>query len=272
MRNLQGRCVGVALIAVLGLLAQARGQEEKLVLNPPLGQIFPLEAGPGGVRLKVPVLLNERTILRPDVVLRFIYIDPNAGLHARGGGSDDGGPMPFHHHSDGVLESNPHGPQVDPNAFPQGGDSTSAPSRGSTGEISTEKWNEAGPYRDALNQAAVMGTTVVYSVPGKQKPQSTVIDLPDGMLLAEVGNHVQVLGLTGDSTAFQGGVRPGDEIRSFQGNQPVASLKDFLQAYFAVKEAARKNNQPYSIEVWRPSESRQLTIQIGAPPNLNPML
>jgi hypothetical protein len=262
--------VGAAVIAILGLLGRAQGQEEKLVLDPPLGQIFPLEARPDGVRLKFPVLLNERTILRPDAVLRFVYIDPNAGLHARGGDGDDEGPAPFHHHSDGVLESNPHGPQVDRDAFPKGDDF--APSRGATGEASTEKWNQAAPYRDALDQAAVIGTTVVYSVPGKPKPQSTAIDLPDGMLLAEVGNHVQVLGMTADSTAFQGGVRPGDEIRSFQGNMPVVSLKDFLQTYFTVKEAARKGNQPYSVEVWRPGESRQLTIQIGAPPNLNPLL
>jgi len=269
MRNLPGTCAGAALIAVLALVAPARGQEEKLVLTPPLGQIFPLETKPDGVRLKFPVLLNERTILRPDVVLRFLYIDPNTGLHARGE-NDGGGPAPFHHHSDGVLESNPHGPQIDRDAFPPGDDS--APSRGATGEASTEKWNQAGPYRDALDQAAVVGTTVVYSIPGKKKPQSTSIDLPDGMLLAEVGNHVQVLAMTADSTAFQGGVRPGDEIRSFQGKLPVASLKDFLQTYFTVKESARKTDQPYSMEVWRPGESRQLTIQIGAPPNLNPLL
>jgi hypothetical protein len=85
-------------LAILALafvsLQLAHAQEEKLALNPPLSQIFPLDPRPDGMRLKFPILLNEHTILGPNVMLRFIYIDLNAGIHPHGGGGngeDQGG-------------------------------------------------------------------------------------------------------------------------------------------------------------------------------------
>jgi len=265
-------------VLVLGFLGWADGQEEKLVLNPPLSQIFPLDPKPDGMRLKFPVLLNESTILGPNVVLRFIYVDPNASLHPRGGGNggnqggggESGGHG--HHHGGSSQDSGDAGSGYSRGSSGQGGgaaeEDASDANKGSTSEIHTEVWTQASLFRGALNGAADMGTTLVYSVPGKPKPQSTTIDLPDGMLLAEIGGHVQVLGMTGDSKAFQSGVRPEDEILSFESRPPVTSLNDFLRIYLTVKEEARKSGKSYSIEVWRPSESRLLTIQVAPPPSL----
>jgi hypothetical protein len=282
--NIPGAFKVTLAISVLsvGFSGWADGQEERLVLDPPLSQIFPLDPKPDGVRLKFPILLNERTILGPNVVLRFIYVDPNAGLHSRdggngegqGGGGGDGGGL-GHHHGGGPSQDGGNTGSAFSRDSSGGGDSTpsqdvSANKKGAGGEISTEVWTQADLFREALDSASDMGTTLVYSVPGKQKPQTTTIDPPDGMLLAEIGSHVQVLGLTDDSQAFEGGVRPGDEIRSFEGHLVVTSLSDFLKTYFAVKDEARNSGKSYSIEVWRPSESRLVAIQIAAPFSLRP--
>ena len=279
--NIQRAFKGMLTIPVLlvGFLGWANGQEEKLVLNPPLSQIFPLDPKPDGMRLKFPILLNERTILGPNVILRFIYVDPNASLHPRGGanggnqgGGDSGGHG--HHHGGSSQDSGSSGGAYSRGSSGQGGgdnasdQDTSDTNKGLTGEALTEVWTQVSPFRGALEGAADMGTTLVYSVPGKQKPQSTMIDLPDGMFLAEIDGHVKVLALTSESKAFRSGLRPEDEIRSFEGHPTITSLNDFLQTYLTIKEETRKSGKSYSIEVWRPSASRLETIQVAPPPSL----
>ncbi len=271
------RLLVITLILLPGFVRMADGQDEKLVLNPPLSQAFPLDPKPGEMRLKYPVLLNDHTILGPNVVLRFIYVDLNAGTHPPGGGNggsqDTGGASggQGHHHGGASPDGSDAGSAY---ARAPGGDGTAAPKGGPfankdvSSEIRTEVWTQADLFREALDDAASWGTTVVYSVPDHAKPQSTTIDLPDGLLLAEVGNHVEVLGATADSRMFQAGLQPGDEIRSFGASRPVSSLKDFQRTYFDVKEEARKSGQPYSVEVWRPSESKLVTIQVTPPASL----
>lgn len=269
------------LILILASSRWSSAQEEKLVLNPPLSQVFPLELKPDGVRLTFPVLLNEHTILGPNVVLRFIYIDPNASLHPRGaggnGGGQGGGGMGGHHHRGGDSQDGADAGDAgdaytrSASGSGQGANDVASslglldPNKGPASEARTEVWTQVDLFREALDNAADMGTTVVYSSPDKPKTLSTTIDLPDGMLLGEVAGHVQVLGLTDDSEASSSGVRPQDEIRSFAGHAPVTSLHDFVRTYFEVKEASQKSGKPFSVEVWRPSESKLMTIQIGAP-------
>ena len=270
----------VCLILLPGFLRLANGQDEKLVLNPPLSSAFPLDLKPDGMHLKFPVLVNAHTILGSSAVLRFIYMDPNAGIHPRGGGSGGSpgaggaGAGGGHGRHQGSA-SQAGGDAGSAYARDPAGDETAAPkdsppwaAKDATSEIRTEVWTQADLFRDALDEAAGLGTTVVYSVPGRDKPLSTTIDLPDGVLLAEIGNHVKVLGLTAESRMSQGGMQPGDEIRSFGATRPVSSLKDFQQIYFPLKEDARKSGQPYSIDVWRPSESKVVTIQVTPPPSL----
>lgn len=269
--------VVAALLLTPGFLQPAPGQDEKLVLVPPLSEAFPLNPKPDGMRLKFPVLLNDHTILGPDVVLRFIYDDPNAGLHPRGGGGGPGAGGPGgglhgrHHGGDSQGGGDAEAAYArDPSAGDNGSAVRNAPglSKDSASEIRTEVWIQPNLFREALDAAAGMGTTVVYSVPGKVKPQSATIDLPGGLLLAEVGQRVHVLGLTADSRMFLAGVQPGDDILSFGANRTISSLKDFQKTFFDVKEIARKSGQPYSVVVWRPIESKKVTIQVAPPPSL----
>jgi hypothetical protein len=266
---------------MLFLLAPAHGQDDRLTTNPPLGQAFPIEAKAADVKLTCPVLLNSRTVLGPDVTLRFVYIDLSAGMQghgtgggagspgAGGGGGDSGGGHAHHGGGGG-------GP---PDA---GDDSSDSPSgahvndanmdpfskyKATNKEFTSEVWHSVDLFQEALGQANDLGTMIVYSRPGQQKPQWATIDLPDGMLLGEVGGHVEVLALSADSEAGVGGLQAGDQIQSV-GASAVTSLRQFTSVYFSVKGEARKSGQPYSLQVWRPDESRQLTIRVGAPPSL----
>jgi hypothetical protein len=258
------------LLAVLPAPAQA--QSDRLVCNPPLGQAFPLELQSGAVRLTAPVLLNTRTVLGTDVALRFIYMDPNAGARPGGGGNEagpggddegggrhSGGSLVARDDSadDAVPDGHAGGKDIDP----------FSKEKPLIKELNKEVWHQIDLFQQALNDADSIGTTIVYSKPGQTKPLVARLDLPDGMLLAQVGDHIEVLALTEDSQAGEGGLLPGDQIRSVGGN-PVPELTHFIATYFAVKQQARKNNQPYSFQVWRPSESREVTIQVGAPPSI----
>jgi hypothetical protein len=66
--------LAIALILLAGSPISVHAQEEKLALSPPLSQVFPLTTTAEGIRLKYPVLLNDRTILKPDAILRFVYL------------------------------------------------------------------------------------------------------------------------------------------------------------------------------------------------------
>ncbi len=260
----------LALIAGLAC-APAYGQESRLVTTPPLGDALPLETTSAGVRLKFPVLLNAQTVIDPQALLRVVYVNPNAGLHVR---SEAAGEVPHasggfgqHHHSGDFSGGSANG------ATPSGdfGQDGAANKKMLSQEANAELWKEAGLFREALNAAADLGTTVVYSVPGQPKPLSAEINLPDGMLLGDIGNRIAVLALSSDSEAFQAGLQPQDEIRLLNGQPAPGSLEEFMRLYHAVTERARKAGQPYSFQVWRPAQSKMITLQIGAPPSLPSM-
>jgi hypothetical protein len=223
--------------------------------------------------LKYPVLLNAHTVLETNAVLRLVYIDPNAGLHLKSA-DDQGVQSGFlpHHHSGGFDAASESG------AFESGSSSAGAfPSDGGESkkevlqEVNGERWKDPALFRETLNAAADLGTTVVYSVPGKQKLVTADIDLPDGMLLSEVGDQITVLALTSDSKAFQGGLKPQDEIRQIDDQPSPGSLSQFIQLYQTVSEQAQKAGRPYFLQVWRPTASKLITIQVGAPPTIPSM-
>ena len=266
-------------LSLFGLALMA--QQEQLVLNPPLRESFPMEAKTDGVRLAYPVLVNDHTILRPNAVLRFIYIDPNAGTRRSGGGGGEGGIRD---------QSGPHGTITQD---PSTGGTRHGESSGGWGsnagdedagifdenkkddaktnrkELQTEVWLQTDLFSEALDHATDSGTTLVYSVPPQNRPQTAVFDLPEGMLLAEVNGHVRVLALTQDSRAFVGGIRAGDEIRSFNRQEPVNTLGDFTRSYSSTKRQARVAGiTSYTMEIARPGEDQIVSIQIAAPPTI----
>ena len=264
----------MVFLGVLGLGRLAHGQEA-LVVHPALSQIFPLSSSPEGVRLQFPVLLNDHMILKPTAVLRFVYIDLGAGVHPHGGERDsDRGKKDNANLSDGGTSMS--GAVRKTAELPDPVDkSTLGPAEGkdATGEIRTEVWTKPESFREALNHATDIGTTVVYAMPDKKQPLSATFNLPEGMVLGETEGRVKVLGLADDSRALRGGMQPGDEIRSLQGKLNVATLEEFLKTYVSVKEAAKASGESaYSIEVWRPDESRLISIRMVAPPSIHSLL
>jgi hypothetical protein len=271
---------------ILGFDSGLRAQEEQLTLEPPLSQAFPVIIQPGGARVPYPILVNDHTILKPDEVLRFVYIDPNAGLHRGSGGGggfndDSSGPVAHSHIGPAGAVAQDPGKGVDGGAGAWGGnggdpdagmfDDTSKKDDAKTkkSELQTEVWLQKDLFSDAFEHATEMGTTLVYMTPAQKRPSTAVLDLPEGMLLAEVDGHVRVLGLSPQSRAYVGGVRAGDEIRSLGGSDSLATLNDFVRAFTATKRQARLSGNPtYPMEIWRPSEGQLLPIQVAAPPSI----
>ena len=239
------------------------------------------------MRVKYPVLLNDHTVLRPQAVLRFIYLDPNAGARGHtggGGGLDDSGGG--YHSRVGPAGSLSSGGET--GSAMRGGGATGGwgnadgndvagiydgekkdDAKQRKSELQTEVWIQKDLFTDALDHASELGTVVVYSVPPENKPLTAALDLPEGMLLAEVGGHVRVLGLEENSRAYAGGIRPGDEIRSFDGAGPINTLGDFTREFSETKRQAKlSGNSTYAMEVWQPEAGQIVSIQIAAPPTI----
>jgi hypothetical protein len=255
----------VLAVALLAATERSNAQAAHLVSTPALGDALPLTETPDGVHLKFPVLLNDRTVVDPADTLRLVYVDPNAGLHAKGGGEG---------HEDGVKPHKFKGPNNGMGApaddkFPEWDDSPSAKKISS--EAGAESWEEAQFFRDAMNQAVDVGTMLVYATPGKAKPGLAEIDLPDGMLLGGPGGRVVVLAVTSDSEALQAGLQPQDELRSVNGQPVPTDLHGFAHFYRQATDQAHTGGQSYSLEVWRPGEGKTVTLQVGAPPSIPKM-
>jgi hypothetical protein len=238
-----------------------------LVSTPALGDALPFVEAPDGVHLKFPVLLNEREVVEPADILRLVYVDPNAGVHARGRGRNGGSgdePQAHHIHAPATGMGAPADnkfPDYDPDAPPS--------AKKVSSEMGAEVWKEAQLFREALNQAADIGTMLVYAEPGKARPGSAEVDLPDGMLLGGPDGRIVVLALTADSEAGQAGLQPLDEIRAINGQPVPGNLRAFGHFYRGALDQA--HGQSYSLEVWRPAESRTVTLQVGAPPSIPKM-
>jgi hypothetical protein len=278
---------GLTLFTVLGVaaLAPLRAQQEQMILDPPLGQAFPIDLKSDGVRLRFPVLLNDHTIVSPDAVLRFIYLDPNAGYrHSSGGGGDDDDNGPHSHIGtqgtvvpDQQLGGNTHGEEAGGGWGKNDQSDTDGlfddkekpnPKRDKS-ELEHEVWTQPDLFVDALDHASELGTTLVYRRTGDTHSQTASFDLPEGMLLAEVDGHVRVLALTHDSRAYAAGIRPGDEILAFGEGTRVATLEDFIRGYIATKHQAKVSGNPsYSMEVREAETAPPITIQIAAPPSI----
>ena len=274
----------LALNAALGGSSALWAQEQLLTLNPPLSEAFPFETLTDGVHVEYPVLLNDHTVLRPEAVLHFIFLDPNAVSHG-GGGADDGGTGVHSHIGPGGKLSDGNGDDGrdrDVNGGRAGGwgssdgndvagiyDDGKNDTKHRKEELQNEIWRQKELFDDALEHATELGTMLVYALPAQTRTFTAGIDLPEGMLLGEVNGHVRVLGLKEESRAFVGGVRPGDEIRAFNSGVELKSLADFMREFIATKhEAKRTGNSSYSMQVWRPANSQSITVQVAAPPTI----
>jgi hypothetical protein len=274
-----GRMAALALgIACVAPATTARAQEEQLTLEPPLSQAFPLQATPGGIHVSCPVLVNDHTILRPDARLRFVYIDSTVGTRSH----DDGGGFKSMEGPHGTITKDPstggstHG-EGPASAWGNNPDNDESglfdPKKDnpkeSKKEMQDEVWTDRSLFADAFDHAAETGTTLVYNVPAQDRPMTTMIDPPEGMLLGEIGGHVRVLAIEPESRPYAAGIRAGDEIRSFGDGAPLASLTDFIRAYENAKHTAKlSGNTGYTLNVWRADVGDVVPVRIAPPPSI----
>ena len=258
-------------MAILEPTAPLSAQEARLTATPPLGDALPLVKTAEGVHLKFPVLLNAHTVVGPEATLRLVYVDPNAGLRLHSDEDHAGfstGGSSLHHRPGDMTSSQKINPAT-ADAFPS---TDAGPSqKAMAGVASSESWGDVPTFRDALDSAADVGTTLIYALPGKAKPASAEVDLPGGMLLGRPDDSVVVLALASDSEAGQAGLEPQDEIRSINGQAVPGTLEGFARFYRDITEQARKAGAPYTFQVLRPSQSKTVEITVGAPPSMPKM-
>jgi hypothetical protein len=275
-----GRIAALALlIFCIVPVITARAQEQQLTLEPPLSQAFPLAVAPGGIHVSCPVLVNDHTIVRPDARLRFVYIDSNIGAHSH---DDDGGSFKTVEGPHGTITKDPstggsthgEGPASAWGNNPDNDESglfdlKKENSKESKKELQGEVWTDRSLFTDAFDHAAETGTTLVYSLPAQDRPVTTMIDPPEGMLLGEIGGHIRVLAIEPESRPYKAGIRAGDEIRSFGDGAPLASLADFIRAYENAKHAAKlSGNTGYTLNVWRADVGDVVPVRIAPPPSI----
>jgi hypothetical protein len=274
-----GSFLALALVGLVAAAPALRAQSTQLVLEPPLSQAFPLDVRPDGVRVPYPVLLNDHTVLRPADLLRFVYIDNNpVRVHVDG-------EAPVHKYMEGPhgtltrdedTGATTHGESQGSAWGPNNTDDTSGlfdgkKEDGKTNkkELQSEVWTQKDLFFEAFDHATDAGTTLVYTLPSQAKPLTTAIDLPEGMLLAEVGGHIRVLGLSPQSRVYAAGIRAGDELRSFGDGAPLATLDDFIRAYAATRHQAKiSGDSSYVLNVWRSGEDGIVPVHIAAPPSI----
>lgn len=257
--------------AWLAVALSGNAQVAHLVSTPPLGDSLPLTQSPDGVHLKFPVLLNDHTVIEPGATLRLVYVDPDAGLKARGGGGNKNVNFGIRrHHIDTAM---PDAPDTNPNvSFSDSSDTIlHSKKKDPAAKYGTETWKDAQLFRDAFDQAADIGTMLVYVEPGTAKLTVGQVDLPNGMLLGAPGGKIVVLALTPDGETAHAGVQPQDELRAIAGQPVPENLRGFSHFYREATAQSRAASQPFSLTVWRPAESRLVTLQVGAPPSIPKM-
>jgi hypothetical protein len=256
-----------------------------------LSDIFPLDPKPDGMRVLYPVLIDDRTILTPNAVLRFVYNKPGANgqpggpmkvsqAEASSEDQSEAAPSQGHHH---------HGGGLNPGAFASGSGqgspsdqsaddgepdgSAQHPTKNHSGaygnlEINNTVWVDKYLYVEALDNASENSTVIIYSFPPDPKPLSATINFPGGILLGEVNAHVQVLGLNETSPAYLAGVRPGDEVQSIANSpsSPVTTLNDFARIYAMAKQQAVAAGQTsVSINFSIAKDGSTITTEIDLP-------
>jgi hypothetical protein len=165
------------------------------------------------MRVLYPVLIDDRTILTPNAVLRFVYNKPGANgqpggpmkvsqAEASSEDQSEAAPSQGHHH---------HGGGLNPGAFASGSGqgspsdqsaddgepdgSAQHPTKNHSGaygnlEINNTVWVDKYLYVEALDNASENSTVIIYSFPPDPKPLSATINFPGGIVRSFPWRHL----------------------------------------------------------------------------------
>jgi hypothetical protein len=94
----------------------------------------------------------------------------------------------------------------------------------------SQRWKKIQLFQLAFANLAHKSMHIVYTAPGDRRVSESVIDLPNGLLIAEKGQALVILAVQVGSRAEQAGITSGDIIRSVN-NITTSTLASVSKAW-----------------------------------------
>ncbi len=191
---------------------------QALETKPPLSFAFPMEERGGRVVTTMPVLASHHDIIPAGAHLHTVYISP------------------AEHEPDANILSLLQKDSRREAAYtrkPQHVDKKSPAQHQyekSLEAMRRQRWQKIQLFQLAFANLAHKTMRITYTPAGDRKPSESVLDLPNGLLLAEKAGSVVILAVEVGSRAEQAGVKAGEIIRSLNG-VPIGSLSAFSKAW-----------------------------------------
>lgn len=241
------------LLLLSGLLT-ATAQNRPLDTTPEIGLAFPMEETPDGVRAKYTLLINDNTLLPAKAPLRVIYVPPRA---------DDDRLR--------ATRANTESSWTRDNRL-RDADKLS-PSEVARQKISREtNWPSITNFQLALANLGADDLRIVYIVPGAApedfKFYDQRINLPEGMLLAEVNGTVTVITVEKNKPADRAGIKASDIITKVGDHAVTGSLTTYLQDYLTLKKNALKTMKTSFPMTIKSADGTERVVAIKLPPSI----
>ncbi|MFZ5806098.1 MAG: hypothetical protein ACOY3I_02660 [Verrucomicrobiota bacterium] len=215
-----------------------------------LGLVFPLEKRGDQVIVQHAVLLNEQCLVQAGAWARIMFIYPKAE-------DTDVKKIRKKAEDNPAFVRKPYNPESTPN------DNLTPEQRATLDRALASTWTEEVSFRAALERWNLDEARFVFQQPNSTEIQSERIDLPEGMLLAEINGKVIVLYVQKDSIAERSGMMPQTILLAFN-EKPFSTLAQFQSLYLDQKQKTRT----LSLLVQLPS-GKQQTIPITLPRSIN---
>ena len=233
-------------------------------MRPEFPLIFPLAQNGKDVTVKLPVLINPATVLKPGMVLRTMYV-----LSQDSAGSSDlvlahKGNMEESYSRPSAFEQRP-GPKIPPEV---------------AHEIEGYRrtvWDLPNNFILAMAQYPTIAMHLIYSPTGKNQGilgkkedlHDERFNFFDGLLVGLPNGKVTVLAVEKESKAEKAGIKAGDEIVSVGGASTQNDLAVFAAAYGTTKNIATENEtSSYPMTIRSEGSAEARSVNIPMPPKI----
>lgn len=235
------------IVIMIGLNCQLGSSQDS---TSKLGLIFPLEEKNDRVYLKQTCLINRNTILNKGTLLRVMFQLPRVE-DADVKRAERKEKQKRAYSGDRELKSVVVSPQQE--ALKKRALATA--------------WTNSLPFRALLNRTEFEEIYVVIEK-GEDELEIESVDLPEGILLVENSQGVEVSWVANQQSGAAKEFRVGDRILAVNG-EPIKNLRDFQQYYLSVKSSDPRKRALISVEVIGKGETRSSFLSLDAPPSLS---
>jgi hypothetical protein len=244
--------VRIVFAFVCGLVLCIRATGQPLQTQPALEEAFPFVDLEKGVGVAYPVLLNPFTIVPTTAILRVCYVRPQS--------------------SDALVaqirnEQNKDLAYSRTVVLPKGEAPVKAEVAAAARIATSTVWPTKATFQRAFSLMNAADMRLVFQNPQTNEFKDEIINLPEGLLLAEKPSGVTVLALELKRPAMGAGFSVGDELFKIGNYEVSGTLQGFVTAWRAATAAAEQRGETTVVyRVKRGAELMSLTLAL--PPSL----